>query len=166
MNEIFSADKNWGIGCGNDLLFKISEDLKYFKSMTTGKTVVMGYNTLMSLPGGKPLPNRRNIVLSRKSGLVIENAEVACSIDELWERIKGMEEDVFIIGGGQIYRELLPYCRYAYVTKVNAVKEADTYMQNLDTDPGWQLIWQSEEKEDCGYKFSYCKYENLAVSKL
>ena len=112
MNLIVCVSRNWGIGKNNELLFHIPDDLKQFKALTTGKVVVMGHNTLKSLPGGKPLPNRTNIVLSRNPNLKIEGATVCNSVqDVLIEVSDRLQSDVFIIGGEAIYKMFLPYCR-------------------------------------------------------
>ena len=103
MNLIVCVSRNWGIGKNNELLFHIPDDLKQFKALTTGKVVVMGHNTLKSLPGGKPLPNRTNIVLSRNPNLKIEGATVCNSVqDVLIEVSDRLQSDVFIIGGEAI----------------------------------------------------------------
>jgi len=164
MIMIFSADKNWGIGKNNELLFHVSEDLRRFKEITTGKVVVMGYNTLMSLPKSKPLPNRVNIVLSRKQGLEIDGAHVCGGLDSLFEEIERYpEEDIFVIGGEEIYKLLTPYASKAYVTKFNAEGNADCFMENLDESPDWKLIETSEvfEDEKQGLEFTYNTYIHL-----
>ena len=120
MNLIVNVDKNWAIGLGSKLLVRIPQDMKYFRSMTTGHVVVMGRKTLESFPESKPLPNRANIVLTRDQGYQAPGAVVVHSMEELKEELeKYPGEEIFVIGGGQIYRELLPLCDKAYVTKVD-----------------------------------------------
>ena len=109
-------DKNWAIGRENRLLFRISADLKHFRALTTGKTVVMGKNTLLSLPGGRPLPNRRNLVVSTTMA-PREGVEIARSIEEA-AALAG--EDAVLMGGAQLYRALLPRCERVLVTQVDA----------------------------------------------
>jgi len=162
MNLIVAVTANWGIGCENDLLFKISEDQRHFRRITTGKVVVMGHNTLKSLPNGKPLKNRTNIVLSRDTALEIDGVMVCNSIPHLLETLKAHNPaDVFVIGGGVIYTMLLPYCNKAYITKFQASPLADTYLPNIDEIPGWTLAEESEVKEFDGLKFTFCVYERV-----
>ena len=162
MNIIVNVSKNWAIGKDNGLLFHLSQDMKFFKSHTQGKTVVMGRKTLESLPGGNPLPNRRNIVLTRDKNFTKEGVTVYHSIEELLQNIGVAESiDTYIIGGESIYRELAPYCSIAYVTKVDAEAEgADAFMVNLDSDPTWKVTDESEDLEEKGYKFKFVTYEH------
>ncbi len=160
MNIIVNVSKNWAIGKDNGLLFHISQDMKFFKEHTVGKTVVMGRKTLESLPKGNPLPNRKNIVLTRDPDFTKEGVTVYHSIDELLKNIGIAESfDTYVIGGESIYRELAPYCSMAYVTKVDAEAEgADAFMVNLDNDPNWKITDESEEFEEKGYKFKFVTY--------
>ena len=154
MNLIVATDKNWGIGKNNDLLFHIPKDMKFFRETTTGKTVIMGRKTLESFPNKKPLPNRRNIVLTRNKDYVLEGAEVIYDISEL-----NVEADAFVIGGSEIYKLLLPLCHTAYITKVDADGGADKFFPNLDKDNEWELIEQSEPVTDNGYTITFCRYQ-------
>ena len=160
MNLIVNVSKNWAIGKENGLLFHISQDMKYFKEHTTGKTVVMGRKTLESLPKGNPLPNRKNIVLTRDESFTKDGVTVYHSIDELLKNIGIAESfDTYIMGGESIYRELLPYCSMAFVTKVDEdVADADAFMVNLDDEPGWEIQEESETFEEKGYKFRFVTY--------
>jgi len=159
MNLIVAVSKNWGIGCENRLLFCIREDLQRFKQITTGKTVVMGHNTFRSLPGGKPLPNRENIVLSRDKNLQIDGVIVCNSTDALLQLLEGRPcEDIFIIGGENVYTQFLPLCKCAIITKVNVAPPADAFMPNLDEHPDWQLSEESAP-QFCGeISYTYCEY--------
>lgn len=162
MNMIFSADRNWAIGYKNTLLFRASADMRRFREMTTGKVVVMGYNTLLSLPEGKPLKDRVNIVLSRKPGFTVEGASVCPDLSSLFEEIERYpEEDVFVIGGEQIYRQLMPYCGKAYVTRFDEIATADCFMENLEENPDWKMVEESETIEENGLEFRYCTYLQL-----
>ena len=131
IRAILHADRNWGIGRQNALMFSLPGDMKFFRTATSGKTVVMGGNTLRSFPGGKPLKNRTNIVLSRTQ--VRDDCVIVRSLEELFSELKKRgQEDIFIIGGGEIYRALLPYCAEVLVTKVDADGGADTFFPDLD----------------------------------
>ncbi len=164
MKLIVAVAKDWGIGCEGDLLFKVSEDQSFFRNMTKNKIVVMGRPTLLSLPGGKPLKNRINIVLTTDKGFYAENCIICNSIEELFEEIKKYdEEDVYIIGGGKIYNELYPYCKEAYITKFDKTVQADTYLHNFDEDDSWKLDYSSEIHEDNGLRYTFNTYKNLNV---
>lgn len=159
MNIIVAVGRNYGIGLNNDLIYNIPEDKKYFRSMTLGKTIVMGRKTLESMPNGNPLPKRRNVVLSRNTNYSAEGAEVCHSFEELNALLKGVpDEDIFIIGGAEIYNEFLPRCNVAYITWVEGEKQADKFFPEIDKLPEWKLEEQSEENEYEGVKFTFCKY--------
>lgn len=164
MNLIVSVDNNWGIGYENDLLYKIPTDLAYFKDKTINKVVVMGDKTLFSLPNSKPLKNRTNVVISLNKELIVEGAIVLHSLNEVLEYIKQFKpEDVFIIGGAFVYKEFLPYCTYAYITKINSQKKANKFFTNLDELPNWQLIDTGDPIQHEGIEFKYCLYKNNQV---
>ena len=163
MKAILHADRKWGIGKNNSLMFRIPEDMKFFKKTTTGNVVVMGYNTLKSFPGGKPLKDRVNIVLSA-TPFECEDCTVVMSLEELFEELKKYDpEKVFVIGGAMTYRTLLPYCSEVLVTKVDAVGGADTFIENLDKNPDFQLVYESEPVETNGYFVKFTTYKNNAV---
>ena len=123
MKAILHADKNWGIGKNNGLMFSIPADMKFFRETTSGNVVVMGANTLKSFPGGRPLKNRVNIVLSR-SMADRDDCKIVRSLDELFAEIKKYDSDkVYVIGGAMLYKTLLPYCDEVLVTKVDAEGE-------------------------------------------
>ena len=157
MNIIVAVSKNYGIGRNGGLLFSIPEDMAFFRSTTSGNTVIMGRKTLESLPGGRPLKNRRNIVFSRSCDFSVEGAEHVSSIEELLELING-EENAFVIGGEAIYRALLPYCSRAYITTVDAEAEADRYFPNIEQMQEWTLADASEWKEHEGLRFQFREY--------
>ena len=155
MTAIVCVDKNWAIGRENRLLFRISADLKYFRALTTGKTVVMGKNTLLSLPGGRPLPDRRNLVVSTTMA-PREGVEIARSIEEA-AALAG--EDAVLMGGAQLYRALLPRCERVLVTQVDAAAEgADAFFPNLDAAPDWTVETAGEWQEENGLRFRYVDY--------
>lgn len=160
MNTIVSIDKNWGIGFNNDLLFHVPEDMRFFKSMTTGKTVIMGEKTFYSLPNQKPLKDRNNIVLSDNMNLRIEGVSVCNSLDDLLSHIKIYKtEDVFIIGGQAVYELMLPYCSVAYITQFYAKAEADKHFPDLTKSKEWKLTERSAPVESKGLTFTFDKYE-------
>ena len=155
MQAIVAVSQSWGIGKGGDLLFRLPSDLRRFKAMTTGHTVIMGRKTLDSLPGGKGLPHRRNLVLSRQSDFAPDRAEVIHSVEDI---LKTAEDDAFVIGGQQVYEQLLPYCARVYVTKVLADPEADAFFPDLDKLPGWKVASAGEMLTENGLSFQYMEY--------
>ena len=162
---IVHADKEWGIGKGNDMMFSLPKDMKFFRETTMGHTVVMGGNTLRSFPNQKPLKNRVNIVLSR--GQVRDDCVIVRSYEELLKEMKAREnEELFVIGGGEIYKALLPYCHGAFVTKVDAVGGAEVYFPNLDENPDFVCVDEGEPTDDNGLTIRFTKYENKNVKAL
>lgn len=155
MQAIVAVSQSWGIGKDGRLLFRLSADLRRFKALTTGRTVVMGRKTLQSLPGGKGLPNRRNLVLSRRMDYAPENAEVVTSVEAL---LRTAGEDAFVIGGQQVYEQLLPHCERVHVTKVLADAPADAFFPNLDEDPAWRIVSVSDVLTESGISFQYVEY--------
>ncbi|MBQ9792171.1 MAG: dihydrofolate reductase [Clostridia bacterium] len=166
MNLIVAADKNWGIGAKNTLLYNFKQDMNFFKEMTMDKVVVMGRNTLESFPGGKPLKRRINVCLNAEEGFERENVIVVTSLDQLFEKLAFYESDnIFVIGGASIYKQLLPYCKYAYVTKIEDSKEAEVFFPNLDKEKGWVLAKTGDPLYEDNTVFYFCKYENKNVQK-
>lgn len=167
MKLIVAVAKDWGIGCEGNLLFNLREDMAFFRNTTKNHVVVMGRPTLLSLPGGKPLKNRINIVLTSDKNFNREGCSICNSTDELFEELKKYDsDDVFIIGGGKIYNQLFSYCQEAYITKVDAIVKADTYLYNFDEDENWKLDYQSEVHEDNGLKFTFNTYKNINVKEF
>lgn len=165
MNLIVNVTENWGIGCGNRLLVSISADLRRFRELTTGRTVILGRKTLETFPGGRPLKNRRNLVLSGDPGLRIEGAEVVHSLEELRKAV-APDEPLSVIGGASVYELLLPYCAEALVTKTLLTPEADRFFPDLDALPNWHAVRISEIMEENGVRFRYVDYENDAPLAL
>lgn len=157
ITAIAAVSENWGIGKDGDLLFNITEDKKFFRRTTLNRTVIMGRKTLESLPGGKPLKDRRNIILTRNNDFVCEGAEICHSVKDALELIRS--EDAFVVGGGDIYREFLPCCEKVLITKVKSAPEADVFFPDLEGAADWRLAGQSEEYEWDGLKYSFCTYE-------
>ncbi|MBQ4545394.1 MAG: dihydrofolate reductase [Oscillospiraceae bacterium] len=159
MNIIAAADVAWGIGLKGDLLYHIPEDMRFFREMTKGKTVIMGRATLESFPNGAPLPNRRNIVISRTAS-EIPGVEICKSPKEAAELVKGEDSnDVFVIGGESIYRDMLPYCDTAYITRIEAKSEADRYLVNFDEMPEWEIVRRSPMYAHNGLCFKFVTYK-------
>lgn len=162
MKLIVAVDKNWGIGNNGNLLAHIPLDMKHFKEKTMNNLVVMGRKTLESFPGKKPLINRTNLVLTRNTSYSANGVEIFHSIEELRERIVG-HDNVFIIGGGEIYREFLPYCDEAIVTYIHEKFDADTFFPNLDENPNWYLENESTIFHDNPYSFTFRTYKRAAI---
>ncbi len=160
MELIVNVSSDWGIGLGNQLLVAIRADLQRFRSLTLGKTVILGRKTLQTFPGGRPLKGRRNLILSTDPNYRVEGAEVAHSIEEM-RKLLSPEEVAFVIGGESIYRSLLPYCSRARVTKSYVNLPADRFFPNLDELPGWQIETEGELLEENGTQFQYVDYVNL-----
>ncbi|MBR5322846.1 MAG: dihydrofolate reductase [Clostridia bacterium] len=145
MKLVVAVDKEWGIGYKGDLLARVSADLKNFKDLTSGKIVILGSNTLATFPGGKALKNRTNIVLHPSEEYHPEDTTVVHSIEHLLEEVKKYNtDDVFVIGGASVYKQMLPYCDTAYVTKFDKSFEKDVYFPNLDEDKNWKMVSKSE----------------------
>ena len=161
--SILNADKEFGIGKRNGLLFNLPLDMKYFRETTSGHTVAMGENTLLSFPGSKPLKNRINIVLSKDLDHNYEGVINVHSFDEFIKIIKehGSKEDVFIIGGASIYSQTLPYVDYVYLTYVNAIGGAEVFFPNLDTNENFICVDEGTPILDNGIEIRFTKYKNL-----
>ena len=169
MKLIVAVDRDWGIGYKGDLLARIRADLMYFKELTENKIVILGSNTLATFPGGKALKNRTNIVLHPSSEYQPENTTVVHSIDELLEEVKKYDtDDVFVIGGASVYRQMLPYCNTAYVTKFDKSYDKDVYFPDLDSDSEWELVSVGEKQtsnpekdSEAGLDFYFTQYKRI-----
>ena len=145
MKLIVAVDREWGIGYHGELLATVKEDLAHFRELTVGKTIVYGSATLRTFPNGRPLKNRINLILSTNPNLKPEGAIVLHSVEELIAYEKAHpEEDIVVVGGASVYKQLLPYCEAAYVTRFDASFKKDAYFPNLDENPSWQCISVSE----------------------
>ena len=160
---IVAADEKWGIGIKGDLLTPLPEDMKFFREKTKGSVVVYGRKTLESFPNHKPLPNRINIVLTNNKDFQCEGTTVVHSIEEaLKECEKYTDREVFLIGGGTLYRSMLKYCNKAYITKIEKTfDEADTFIYNLDEMSDWKQTEVSDQKEYKGTYFRFTTYERV-----
>lgn len=160
MNLIVAVDKNWAIGYRNKLLVSIPADMRFFRDETAGKVVIMGKNTYESLPGGQPLKNRVNIIIALEQDYKVKDSIVVNRIeDALKEAGKYKSEDVYVIGGASIYKQMLCYCDTAHITKVNYAYQADTYFPDLDEMDDWVLVEQSEEQTYYDLDYTFCRYE-------
>ena len=159
MNLIVAVDKNWAIGYQNKLLVSIPADMRFFREETTGKVVIMGKKTLETFPGGLPLKNRHNIIITRQKDFKVPGGQVVHSIEEALEAVKDYNtEDVYVIGGATIYEQMLNYCDIAHVTKIEYSYQADTYFPNLDQNEEWQIEIESEEQTYYDLEYTFCKY--------
>ncbi len=156
LSIIVAIAKNNVIGNDNKLIWHISEDLKRFKEITSGKTIVMGRKTFESLPG--VLPNRKHIILTRDKNFKVnsECVEIIYDFDELLNKYKNSDNEVFIIGGGEIYKQLLPYSNKLYLTKINKDFDGDTYFPQINYND-FKIDYESDvitdEKSGLEYKF-------------
>ncbi|MBO4262125.1 MAG: dihydrofolate reductase [Clostridia bacterium] len=170
MNLIVAVDSEWGIGCRDRLLISIRADLRNFARLTKGKTVIYGSRTLETFPNKEPLKGRRNIILSRKPDYKVENAEIARTVDEALALVSDeAPSNVFVIGGGSIYGQFLPYCDCCYITKIDKSFEKDTYFKNIDEDDAFRLVYRSSlrlsdaETDDIGgVGYFFTKYRRIS----
>ena len=159
MNMIVAVDSNWAIGHKGKLLVSIPEDMQFFRRETTGKVVVMGRKTLESFPNGLPLKNRVNVVITKDEEYNVKDAIICHSIEEALEVLKQYnDEDIYVIGGESVYRQFLPYCSVAHVTKINYSYDADTYFPNLDEMDEWTIEESSDERTYFDLEYEFVKY--------
>lgn len=156
MKLIVAVYDDWGIGANGTQPIALSADRKFFRQTTRGATVIAGRKTVADFPGQKPLPGRVNIVLTR-SGAEIPGFTV-CKSPEEAAKLAETAENTFVIGGGSIYRQMLPMCDTAYVTKVHCTPESDTFFPNLDADPQWTLAQVLQSGEEDGIQYDICLY--------
>ena len=160
MNLIVAVDKNWGIGKNNKLLVSIPADMKFFRETTSGRVVVMGRKTLESFPNGLPLKNRTNIILTKNKDYHVKDAIVLHSVEEVMKELERYEEeDIYVIGGDSIYRQFLPYCKVAHVTRIDHAYEADTFFPDLDAQEEWEVTGISEEQTYFDLEYRFYRYE-------
>ncbi len=160
IRAIVAVDEKWGIGKKNGLLFDLPLDMKFFRETTSGKTVCMGYNTLLSFPNGKPLKNRKNIVICPE-GVTGDGFIAVHDMPEMLEAIGKENGDVYVIGGAFFYKSMLPYCDEVLVTKVKADGNAEVFFENLDEREDFELKEEGEELQTNGYTIKFTKYKNL-----
>ncbi len=157
MELIVAVYDDWGIGRDGTQPIALSADRKFFREMTRGAMVIVGRRTIADFPNQKPLPGRVNVALSRSSAS-IEGFTVCSSAEEAVVLAKTAER-AMVIGGGSVYRRMLPYCDKAYITKVHAAPLSDTFFPNLDLDPAWHLTEILRSGEENGISYEMCLYE-------
>lgn len=168
MKCIVAVDKNWAIGRGNGLLYSVPEDMRFFRTTTLGHTVICGRKTLESFPGGRPLPNRKHLVLSSSANFVHDSIISARSVDQVLAYCASHpEEDCYVIGGARVYEELYQYCDTLFVTKIDSTtRDADAFFPNLDLASDFLLANQSERMvSSSGLVYRFCTYHNKKVLK-
>ena len=164
MQAIVNVTPQWGIGNDNHLLVRIRADMRRFRTLTTGNTIIVGRKTLESFPNGMPLPSRENIVLTRDPAFLAEGAPVLHDLAELRDVLSSRDPDsVFVCGGEQIYCQLLPYCSAALVTLTYADEQADRHFPNLNLLPNWVLTEVGEKQYENNQAFRFLKYSNTQV---
>jgi len=162
MTAIVCMDSNRAIGRQNRLLFRLSADLKHFKELTAGGHLLMGRNTFDSLPG--PLPGRTHVVLSRDLEFAPPRVTILRSMEEAKVFVAHVP-DIWLIGGARMYEALLPLCREAYVTKIDAeAPGADAFFPDIDGLPEWTCVEEGEWMRRDGLRFRFCRYENAGVA--
>lgn len=167
MDLIVTVDSNWAIGNKGDLLVTIPEDYKFLRQITAENVVVLGRKTLAGFPNGLPLAGRDNIILSANKNFEVRGGEVVHSKEELFEKLKQYnDQKIFVIGGAKVYEMLLPYCEYAYVTKIEYSYQADTYFPDLDKLDNWTIVADSDEHTYFDLEFYYYKYKNSNPMKI
>ena len=159
MELIVAVYDDWGIGKDGTQPIVLSADRKFFRETTRGAMVIVGRKTLADFPGGRPLPNRVNVVLTRQD-IAIEDVVICHSPEEAAELAKTAER-AMVIGGGSVYRQMLDFCDTAYVTKVHTQPESDTFFPNLDTDSGWKLDQILQSGEENGIAYEMCLYKRI-----
>ena len=159
MNLIVAVDRNWGIGYKGRLLVSIPNDHKMFRRETLNKVIVYGRKTLETFPLSQPLDRRTNIILSRNPDYQVRGALVVHSIEELLKELEQYDsEDIYIIGGESIYRQMLPYCGTAHVTRIDYAYQADAFFPDLDKDPEWEITADSEEQTYFDIPYTFVRY--------
>ena len=166
--SILNCDKEYGIGKKNGLLFSLKEDMAFFRRTTLNHVVAMGENTLLSFPNQKPLKNRTNIVLSADKDHNYEGVVNVHSFEEFLKIVAkyAQNEDVYIIGGASMYRQTLEYVDFVYLTKVDAIGGAEVFFVNIDEDPRFEIISESEPLQDGDYKIKFVTYRNKEKKQI
>lgn len=168
IKAILHADKKWGIGKQNDLMFSLPLDMKFFRTTTKGHSVALGENTLLSFPNSQPLKNRTNIVLSKEHEYSFDNVINVHTFEDFIKVIKehSLRDDVYIIGGASIYKQMLPYVDEVLLTKVDADGKAEVFFPNLDEDENFKLVYESDPQIDNGYTIRFTTYQNLNKKEI
>ena len=171
MKIIVATEKNWGIGKDNQLLVHLPGDLKFFKEQTTGKVIILGRKTLETFPGGRPLPNRVNVIVSgnpefQKDGCIIASSVEDAVAKSLEAAGDAGTDGIMVCGGASIYEQMLPLCDTCIITRMDQEFESDRFFPNLDQLPNWQIAEQSEIFEENGVTYQYIDYINTAPKAL
>lgn len=167
MKLILAVDQNWAIGNRDDLLVHIPEDQKNFRRITTGNVVVLGRKTLSGFPGGRPLKDRLNVILTKNPDFEAGDAVIVRSQEELFEQLKKYpSNEVYVIGGGTLYKMLEPYCDEAIITKIDYSYQADTYFPNLDEKENWELVEEGEEQTYFDLIYHFDTYRNKTPKEI
>lgn len=159
MELIVAVYDDWGIGKDGTQPVALSADRKFFRETTRGAMVIVGRKTLADFPGGKPLPGRENVVITRQQ-VEIPGVTVCHSPEEA-AALATSAQKAFVIGGGSIYQQMLPFCTNAYVTKVHASVQSDTFFPDLDCAPDWQLQQILQAGEENGIAYEVCLYQKI-----
>lgn len=167
MLAIVNVNPKWGIGTDNRLLVHIRADMRRFRALTTGNTIIIGRKTLETFPNGSPLPNRENVILTRDKTFCVEGAIVLHDLKELRDILSVRDPaSVFVCGGEQIYRQLLPYCSEAFVTLTYTDERADRYFPNLNLLPNWILTEVGDKQYENDLAYRFLTYTNTAVQSF
>ena len=163
MNIIVAVYSDMGIGYKGTQTIVIPEDRRRFKELTDGGTVIFGRRTFEDI--SRLLPNRKNIVLTRDMDLKPEGVVIAHSVSDVLEEVRGDDpKKIFVIGGGEVYRQFLPVCNRAYVTKIEATPLSDTFFPDLEALPGWELAERGETRDYNGVQYSFDIYKNTGMN--
>lgn len=169
LKAIVAVCDDWGIGRDGDMVVSNSADMRHFVACTKGHPVIMGRKTLESFPGGRPLKDRRNIVLTRDLCFEREGVDIVHSVDEALVAVAD-EKIAWVIGGGAVYEQFLPYCVEAEVTHNHVVRPVDTYFPNLDNDPKWEIVEHQAPctvgigQGDTGVRYEFMTYRRKGLS--
>lgn len=170
LKAIVAVCDDWGIGLDGGMVVENRADMRHFVACTKGHAVIMGRKTLESFPGGRPLKDRRNIVLTRDASFERAGVEAVRSVDEALAAVAG-EDEAWVIGGAEVYRQLLPFCSEAVVTRNRCVRPADTFFPNLDDDPAWHIAARdgghvvAEGEGDAGVAYEFVTYERAGDAR-
>lgn len=157
MDAIVAVYSDWGIGDGGTQPVVLKADRRHFRSLTDGSAVIVGRKTLADFPGGKPLANRFNIVVSRQ-GINVDGALVVHSTGEALDAAEDFEQ-CFVIGGASVYMQFFNYLERVYVTKIDIEPQSDSFFPNLDRNPEWECVAQEPWEEENGIRYCFCTYE-------
>ena len=167
MKCIAAVDSNWAIGLKGRLLVSIPNDQKMFRNETTGKVIVLGRKTLETFPNGLPLKNRTNIILSHDPDYKVKDATVVHNDEELFKLLKTYDsDDIYIIGGESVYKRYVKYCDTAIITKIDQAYESDAFFPDLDKDPNWKVVAESEEMTYFSVEYTFREYRNSNVASM